>query len=61
MEQIKYYNVTAKCGHVGRENYIPISFAVKAQSAKEASKRVRNFPRVKHDHEQEQQQPFRRA
>lgn len=50
MEQIKYYNVTAKCGHVGRENYIPISFAVKAQSAKEASKRVRNFPRVKHDH-----------
>ena len=50
MEQIKYYNVTAKCGHVGRENYIPISFAVKANSAKEASKRVRNFPRVKHDH-----------
>ena len=50
MEQIRYYNVTAKCGHVGRENYIPISFAVKAQNAKEASKRVRNFPRVKHDH-----------
>jgi hypothetical protein len=50
MEQIKYYNVTAKCGHVGRENYIPISFPVKANSAKEASKRVRDFPRVKHDH-----------
>ena len=50
MEQIKYYSVTAKCGHVGRENYIPISFAVKANSAKEASKKVRNFPRVKHDH-----------
>lgn len=50
MEQTRYYNVTAKCGHVGRENYIPISFAVKANSAKEASKKVRNFPRVKHDH-----------
>ena len=43
----KYYKVTAKCGHVGRNNYVPINFAVKAESASEASQIVRRFPRVK--------------
>ena len=46
----KYYMVIAKCGHVGRKNYIPIKFAVVAESGKEAAKKVRQFPRVKHDH-----------
>ena len=46
----KYYTVIAKCGHVGRKNYIPIKFAVVAESGKEAAKKVRQFPRVKHDH-----------
>ena len=46
----KYFMVIAKCGHVGRKNYIPIKFAVVAESGKEAAKKVRQFPRVKHDH-----------
>ena len=45
-----YFKVVAKCGHVGRCNYVPIIFAVAAENGKEASKRVRAFPRVKHDH-----------
>ena len=50
METKKYYEVIAKCGHVGRKNYIPVKFAVVAESGKEAAKKVRQFPRVKHDH-----------
>ena len=46
----QYFMVIAKCGHVGRNNYIPVKFAVKAESKKAAAKMVRNFPRVKHDH-----------
>lgn len=46
----KYFMVIAKCGHVGRKNYIPVKFAVVAESGKEAAKKVRQFPRVKHDH-----------
>ena len=46
----KYYMVIAKCGHVGKKNYIPIKFAVVAESGKEAAKKVRQFPRVKHNH-----------
>lgn len=48
MEQ--YYKVTAKCGHVGRGHYIEISFAVRAESGKQAAALARKFPRVKHDH-----------
>lgn len=47
---MKYYIVTAKCGHVGRGYYIPIDFPVKAESKTEAAKIARNFPRVKHHH-----------
>ena len=46
----KYFMVIAKCGHVGKKNYIPIKFAVVAESGKEAAKKVRQFPRVKHNH-----------
>lgn len=46
----KYFMVIAKCGHVGKKNYIPVKFAVVAESGKEAAKKVRQFPRVKHDH-----------
>ena len=46
----KYFMVIAKCGHVGRKNYIPVKFAVAAESGKEAAKKVRQFPRVKHNH-----------
>lgn len=47
---MKYYSVTAKCGHVGRAFYIPVSFPVQAESGKEAAARVRSFGRVKHHH-----------
>lgn len=45
-----YYLVTDKCGHVKRHSYVPINFAVIANSKKEASDLVRSFPRVKRDH-----------
>lgn len=47
---MNYYKVRAKCGHVGRNNYIIKPFFVKANDGKEAAKIVRNTPRVKHDH-----------
>ena len=43
----KYYKVIAKCGHVGKRRYVPIAFAIKANSRHEASQLVRTFPRVK--------------
>ncbi len=46
----KYFMVIAKCGHVGKKNYIPIKFAVAAESGKEAAKKAREYSRVKHDH-----------
>ena len=45
-----YFEVTAKCGHVGRNKYIPIKFAVEAESRTDAAAMVREFPRVKHNH-----------
>jgi hypothetical protein len=44
------YVVTAKCGHVGKDKYIPIDFPIQASSMKEAAEIVRNRPRVKHHH-----------
>ena len=51
MKEMKnYYEVVAKCGHVGKYHYVPIKFAVVAENGKEAAKRVRDFSRVKHQH-----------
>lgn len=47
---MKTYEVSAKCGHVGKNYYVDRVFAVKANDAKEAAAKVRLFPRVKHDH-----------
>lgn len=44
----RYFKVNAKCGHVGKGNYINIDFAVVASSAKEAAAKTRLFGRVKH-------------
>ncbi len=44
------YEVKCKCGHVGRKNYIVIAFPVIAENGKEAAKKARRIPRVKHDH-----------
>lgn len=46
-QKTKYFQVTAKCGHVGKLNYVPVNFAVCAESASEAAQRVRDYPRVK--------------
>lgn len=43
----KYFKVIAKCGHVGKNKYVPIPFAVSAQSRSEASQKALKFPRVK--------------
>ncbi len=47
---MKYFEVEAKCGHVGRNNCVWIRFAVVAADGKEAAKKVREIGRVKHDH-----------
>ena len=48
--EIKYFAVEAKCGHVGRKNCIIITFPVIADNKKEAARKTRRIPRVKHDH-----------
>lgn len=50
MNQKEYYKVTAKGGHVGKQYYIEIEIAIKASSGKEAARKARHCPRVKHDH-----------
>ena len=47
---MNYYKVMAKCGHVGRNNYILKMFYVCAINKKEAASIVRNIGRVKHHH-----------
>ena len=49
-EKIKYYAVETKCGHVGRKNFIRVTYGVQAISKKEAAQIGRRIPRVKHDH-----------
>jgi len=46
----KYYAVKCKCGHVGRHNYILITYGIIAESAKEAAFIARWLPRCKHHH-----------
>ena len=46
----RFFIVKTKCGHVGRNFYIPISFPIKARSKTEAASIARQIPRVKHDH-----------
>lgn len=46
----KFFRVTCKCGHVGRQFFIRIDFPVNADSGKEAAEIARSIPRVKHDH-----------
>ena len=47
---MKYFKVTAKLGHVGKNNYYKGKLYIKAESRKEAAKKARYCPRVKHDH-----------
>ncbi len=45
-----YYLVLTKCGHCGRNQYIPIWFPVIAENGREAAAIARMIPRVKHNH-----------
>lgn len=47
---MKYYEIEAKCGHVGRSNYIIKKFYVCANNGREAAMKARLLPRVKHHH-----------
>lgn len=46
---MNFYEVTAKCGHVGKSQYFKGVFYVRAESGSEAAAIVRLKPRVKHD------------
>ena len=45
-----YYAVKCKCGHVGRNHCILVTFPVVAESGKDAALIARNIPRCKHHH-----------
>ena len=47
---MKYFKVTAKFGHVGKNKYYRGNLFIKAESKKEAAKKARDIPRVKHGH-----------
>ena len=47
---MKYFKVIAKCGHVGRNNYILKAFYVECIDGEEAASIVKISPRVKHNH-----------
>ena len=45
----KYYAVCCKCGHVRPNRYVEITFAIRANSGKEAAEIARRIARVKHN------------
>jgi len=48
---MKFYKVTAKCGHVGGpDKYILNDYYTVAVNGKVAAALIRQAPRVKHDH-----------
>ena len=44
-----FFEVSAKCGHVGENKYVIKQFYIKTTTAKEAARIIRFAPRVKHD------------
>ena len=46
---MRYFRVTAKLGHVGKNNYYKGVLFIYAESKKDAAKYARQCPRVKHD------------
>ena len=49
-EKNNYYLVQVKGGHVGRNKYMPVTFAIRDNSAKSAAERARLIGRTKHHH-----------
>ncbi|MBQ8932670.1 MAG: hypothetical protein IJ061_00115 [Lachnospiraceae bacterium] len=47
---MNYYEVSTKCGHVGRGKYVIRTFPVIAEDGRQAAEKARYMPRVKHDH-----------
>ncbi len=47
---MNYYLVLTKCGHLGRNRYMPIWFPIVAENGREAAYIARSIPRVKRDH-----------
>ena len=45
-----FFEVQAKCGHVGRYKYVVIKFYIETDTAKDAATIIRRVPRVKHNH-----------
>ena len=45
-----FFEVQAKCGHVGRNKYVIKKFFIKTDTAKRAAAIIRRAPRVKHNH-----------
>ena len=43
-----FFEVSAKCGHVGKNKYVIKQFYIKTTNAKEAARIIRFAPRVKH-------------
>lgn len=44
---MKYYAITLRCGHVGRQKYIPITFPIQGIDLNEAINEAIKIPRVK--------------
>ena len=47
-QNIRFFRVTTKCGHVGKHFYLPVDFAIYAENGKIAAKIARSKSRVKH-------------
>lgn len=47
---MKYFKVTVKFGHVGKNKYYKGNLFLCAENGREAAKKARTCPRVKHDH-----------
>lgn len=47
---MKYFMVTAKCGHVGKNYFYKGNLFIEAENGKAAALKARFNPRVKHDH-----------
>lgn len=51
-KSMRYWAVAAKCGHsgFGKKYYVPVTFAIQAESGTDAAAIARAMPRCKHDH-----------
>ena len=49
--KLEMFEAVCKCGHVGKSHYVIISFPLMAESRKDAARKARLLPRVKHDYQ----------